>query len=64
MKTEQLGSEDDAAAPDERGSDGEDGGPAEELRLSVDNRLGLHARPAARFVGALGGLDVRVEVSN
>ena len=26
MKTEQLGSEDDAAAPDERGSDGEDGG--------------------------------------
>ena len=30
----------------------------------MDNRLGLHARPAARFVGALGGLDVRVEVSN
>ena len=28
------------------------------------NRLGLHARPAARFVGALGGLDTRVEVSN
>jgi phosphocarrier protein FPr len=64
MKTEQLGGEDDAAEGDERGSGDEDGGPAEELRLSVENRLGLHARPAARFVGALGGLDVRVEVSN
>jgi phosphoenolpyruvate-protein phosphotransferase/dihydroxyacetone kinase phosphotransfer subunit len=38
--------------------------PQGELRLHVQNRLGLHARPAARFVGALGGLDTRVEVSN
>jgi phosphotransferase system HPr (HPr) family protein len=36
----------------------------QELRLRVDARLGLHARPAARFVGALGGIDARVEVTN
>jgi multiphosphoryl transfer protein len=41
-----------------------DGAEAQELRLRVDARLGLHARPAARFVGALGGIDARVEVTN
>ena len=30
----------------------------------MNNRLGLHARPAARFVGALAGIDARVEVVN
>ena len=30
----------------------------------MNNRLGLHARPAARFVGALAGIDARVEVAN
>jgi phosphoenolpyruvate-protein phosphotransferase/dihydroxyacetone kinase phosphotransfer subunit len=64
MKSEQLevegpGSE-EALRPEEEDEDG----PTEELRLRVENRLGLHARPAARFVGALGGLDARVEVSN
>ena len=62
-KTEQLGggeAEDEAAG--EPAADTDD--PGQELRLQVENRLGLHARPAARFVGALGGLDVRVEVSN
>ncbi|HEX2105281.1 MAG TPA: phosphoenolpyruvate--protein phosphotransferase [Solirubrobacteraceae bacterium] len=39
-------------------------GPAEELRLRVENRLGLHARPAARFVGAAASADADVEVSN
>jgi phosphoenolpyruvate-protein phosphotransferase/dihydroxyacetone kinase phosphotransfer subunit len=41
-----------------------DGGEVQELRLRVDARLGLHARPAARFVGALGGIDARVAVTN
>jgi multiphosphoryl transfer protein len=61
MKIEQLGGEElerEQAPPTEEGT------PAAELRLSVQNRLGLHARPAARFVGALGGMDARVEVSN
>jgi multiphosphoryl transfer protein len=39
-------------------------GLAIEARLPVQNRLGLHARPAARFVAAVGGFDARVEVSN
>ncbi len=62
MKTEQIGVDEperEEAPPVE-----EDGGPAVELRLQVHNRLGLHARPAARFVGALAGLEARVEVSN
>lgn len=62
IKTEQLGVEEperEQAPPAE-----EDRGSAVELRLRVHNRLGLHARPAARFVRALAGLDARVEVSN
>jgi multiphosphoryl transfer protein len=35
-----------------------------ELRLEVKNRLGLHARPAARFVQAASGPDAVVTVSN
>src|SRR4051812_35299345 len=62
MKTAQLGSADDAdqaaAVPAAGNGDGE------ELRLRVENRLGLHARPAARFVAALGGLDARIDVWN
>jgi multiphosphoryl transfer protein len=62
MKTEQLGVEEperEDAPPTAPAA-----GPAAELRLHVHNRLGLHARPAARFVRALAGLDARVEVSN
>jgi phosphocarrier protein FPr len=66
-KAEQLGGgEDDdggalADAPAEPpGADG----PAEELRLRVENRLGLHARPAARFVGAAAAAGADVEVTN
>ncbi len=59
MKSEQLGGDDEdpAEAPADLGS-------GEELRLRVENRLGLHARPAARFVAALRGLDAEVQVSN
>ncbi len=41
--------------------------PVEEgltLRLKVRNPLGLHARPAARFVQAAGGFGADVEVTN
>jgi multiphosphoryl transfer protein len=61
MKTEQLGGEEPER---EDAPPTEDDASAAELRLPVQNRLGLHARPAARFVGALAGIDARVEVSN
>jgi phosphoenolpyruvate-protein phosphotransferase/dihydroxyacetone kinase phosphotransfer subunit len=34
------------------------------LRLRIRNPLGLHARPAARFVHTAGGFDASVEVTN
>jgi len=37
-----------------------DGGPALELRITVTPRLGLHARPAARFVQTVGQFDASV----
>jgi phosphoenolpyruvate-protein phosphotransferase/dihydroxyacetone kinase phosphotransfer subunit len=61
MKTAQLGEEESPHAPAATESLG---GEALELRLEVTPRLGLHARPAARFVAALAGLDARVEVHN
>src|SRR5918992_1535486 len=61
MKSAQLGgAEPDSAVAPAPG----DGDELQELRLRVDARLGLHARPAARFVGALGGIDARVLVTN
>ncbi len=39
-------------------------GPHASLRLSVDNPLGLHARPAARFVQTAGRFDADVRVTN
>ena len=62
MKTEQLGIEE--VEREEAPPTVQQGGPAVELRLHVQNRLGLHARPAARFVRAIADLDARVEVSN
>jgi phosphoenolpyruvate-protein phosphotransferase/dihydroxyacetone kinase phosphotransfer subunit len=44
-----------------------EGAPPEEgptLRLEIRNPLGLHARPAARFVQTAAGFDANVEVSN
>jgi multiphosphoryl transfer protein len=64
MKAQQLGTEEREGEEEEprRPEEADDSGA--ELRLRVENRLGLHARPAARFVAALGGLDARIEVSN
>ena len=39
-------------------------GPQAEVTILVDNPLGLHARPAARFVRAAGGFGARVQVTN
>jgi len=70
-KAEQLGDETAAGGPDDAaaGADAAGGGlgegaDVEELRVVVGNRLGLHARPAARFVGAAAGADAQVEVTN
>ncbi len=38
--------------------------PRHALTLTVHNRLGLHARPAARFVGTVGGFKADVSVTN
>jgi phosphoenolpyruvate-protein phosphotransferase/dihydroxyacetone kinase phosphotransfer subunit len=64
MKSEQLEAEEPGGEEVLQAEEEDEDGASEELRLRVENRLGLHARPAARFVGALGGLDARVEVSN
>jgi phosphoenolpyruvate-protein phosphotransferase/dihydroxyacetone kinase phosphotransfer subunit len=41
-----------------------DGAPALELRVTVAGRLGLHARPAARFVQTAGQFDANVTAEN
>ncbi|MGH2742440.1 MAG: dihydroxyacetone kinase phosphoryl donor subunit DhaM, partial [Thermoleophilaceae bacterium] len=61
MKSAQLGGDEPEPGP---ATPSVDEGEALELRLRVEARLGLHARPAARFVGALSGIDGRVEVVN
>jgi phosphoenolpyruvate-protein phosphotransferase/dihydroxyacetone kinase phosphotransfer subunit len=62
MKASQLGVEE--AEPAASLPAPEPSGEGEELRLRVDNRLGLHARPAARFAGTAGRFDAEVTVSN
>jgi len=62
MKTSQLG--EDAPAGDPGAPSADDSADALELRLRVENRLGLHARPVARFIAATSGLDARLEVRN
>jgi phosphocarrier protein FPr len=62
MKTSQLGEEEEA---DEGAALPAEEAPAGlEARLRVENRLGLHARPAARFVAAVSDFDAQVEVRN
>jgi multiphosphoryl transfer protein len=58
-KSAHLGGE--APAAPEEPTTAED---ALELRLEITNRLGLHARPAARFVQTASGFAVDVTVSN
>jgi multiphosphoryl transfer protein len=43
---------------------GPDGEAPLELRITVANRLGLHARPAARFVQTVGQFDATVTAEN
>lgn len=38
--------------------------PEQEVTLTVRNKLGLHARPAAQFVGTAGRFDAQVTVRN
>jgi phosphocarrier protein FPr len=61
MKTTQLGEEEAEAAPAPAAADDAEG---LELRLHVTPRLGLHARPAARFVATVADFDAHVEVRN
>src|SRR4051812_47081706 len=71
-KAAQLGADGDgggAAAGAEGGDgtgDGEQagGGPEHELRLTIEPAAGLHARPAARLVAAMGGVDASVTIEN
>lgn len=44
--------------------DGGEVGDVQTLRITVPNALGFHARPAARIVEALAGLDVEVTVTD
>ena len=66
MKASQLGVEADAAtAGSEADAAAEpDAAPADaEARLEVRNAIGLHARPAALFVGAVRDYDAEVRVA-
>ena len=52
----------DADAPSSSTDEPSAGG--EVIEIEVTNRLGLHARPAARFVKTAGGFDAVVDVEN
>jgi phosphocarrier protein FPr len=63
MKADQLGAPADEATRPENDELAEDG-PGDEIQLTVANRLGLHARPIGRIVGAVARLDAKVSVTN
>jgi multiphosphoryl transfer protein len=66
MKASQLGAEAraDAASPAEAASPGAAAPPPDaEAALPVRNAIGLHARPAARFVEVVRGFDAEVRVA-
>jgi phosphocarrier protein FPr len=67
MKASQLGVEADAPADATAGAPadgpGADARPDAEARLEVRNAIGLHARPAALFVGAVRDFDAEVRVA-
>ena len=66
MKVSQLGGADEAAAPaaQEPGAAAAESPPPDaEGRLAVQNEIGLHARPAARFVELAGRFDAEIRVA-
>jgi phosphoenolpyruvate-protein phosphotransferase/dihydroxyacetone kinase phosphotransfer subunit len=50
--------------PGQAAAAGPDDGHALELLITITNRLGLHARPAARFVQTVGRFDATVTAEN
>ena len=64
MKASALGVEEEAGAGAPAPVVEETGPPGPQRRLHVGNRLGLHARPAARFVEAAGRFEAVVTVSD
>ena len=62
MKASALGVEEEAGAGAPAPVVEETGPPGPQRRLHVGNRLGLHARPAARFVEAAGRFEAVVTV--
>ena len=66
MKVSQLGGGDEAAAPAAQvpgAAAAESPPPDAEGRLAVQNEIGLHARPAARFVELAGRFDAEIRVA-
>jgi len=63
-KETHLGTEADAAEQPVQAPVQPEAGPPVEAGIVVHNPLGLHARPAARFVRAAGEHDARVDVTN
>ena len=63
MKASQLGVEADAPSDATPGAPDDDARPDAEARLEVRNAIGLHARPAALFVGAVRDFDAEVRVA-
>jgi multiphosphoryl transfer protein len=63
-KVAHLASDEEPAALTEPGPSAADGPAPLELRITVRNRLGLHARPAARFVQTVGQFDATVTAEN
>ncbi len=61
-KSAQLGADEPAAAGSAEAPASQEEGLT--LRLDIRNPLGLHARPAARFVQTAAGLDADVQVTN
>ena len=63
-KAAQLGVEPATEPADAPGDEGEDEGEGETVRLRVENRLGLHARPAARLVATARRFEADVSLVN
>ncbi|MGP8245149.1 MAG: phosphoenolpyruvate--protein phosphotransferase [Bryobacteraceae bacterium] len=61
-KAAQLGAS--GEPPEAAGSAGEDAGPSEERLVKLPNRLGLHARPAARMVRLARRYGAQVTIEN